>query len=242
VEALVRWHHPERGAVPPDEFIPLAENSGLIAELTSYVLDTALATLAGWRAAGHDIRMAVNLSARHLSDLALPRQVAEALARHDVPPAALVLEVTETAILSDPARVDVVIAALRAQGVAIAVDDYGTGHASLGYLKRLEIDELKVDRSFVSDMRRNHQDFVIVRSTIALARDLGLRVVAEGIEDAETAVSLADLGCDVGQGYHLGRPTSAALVLQRLTDDERAAAGVRSITPTSITPTSNVGR
>jgi EAL domain-containing protein (putative c-di-GMP-specific phosphodiesterase class I) len=226
VEALIRWQHPQRGAVPPDAFIPLAENSGLIAELTSYVLDTALAALAGWRAAGHDLRMSVNLSTRHLSDLALPRQVAEALARHDVEPAALVLEVTETGILSDPARVDVVIAALREQGVAIAVDDYGTGHASLGYLKRLEIDELKIDRSFVSDMRRNHQDFVIVRSTVALARDLGLRVVAEGIEDAETAQTLAELGCDVGQGYHLGRPTTAAHIDQRLADERRAATGV----------------
>ncbi|GAA2727560.1 hypothetical protein CAE01nite_30120 [Cellulomonas aerilata] len=223
VEALIRWRHPQRGPVAPDDFIPLAENSGLIAELTSYVLDNALAALAGWRAAGHDLRMSVNLSTRHLSDLALPRQVAEALARHGVEPGALVLEVTETGILSDPARVDVVIAALREQGVAIAVDDYGTGHASLGYLKRLEIDELKVDRSFVSDMRRNHQDFVIVRSTIALARDLGLRVVAEGIEDADTARSLAELGCDVGQGYHLGRPTSAAEIVARLSDERRAA-------------------
>jgi EAL domain-containing protein (putative c-di-GMP-specific phosphodiesterase class I) len=135
-----------------------------------------------------------------------------------------VLEVTETAILADPTRVDVVIGALRAQGVAIAVDDYGTGHASLGYLKQLQIDELKVDRSFVSDMQANRQDYVIVRSTISLARDLGLRVVAEGIEDAATARSLAELGCHVGQGYHLGRPTSAALVLERLTDEQRAAA------------------
>jgi EAL domain-containing protein (putative c-di-GMP-specific phosphodiesterase class I) len=227
VEALIRWQHPQRGAVPPDDFIPLAENSGLIAELTAYVLDTALAALAGWRAAGHDLRMSVNLSARHLSDLALPRQVAEALARHDVEPGCLVLEVTETGILSDPARVDVVIAALRGQGVGIAVDDYGTGHASLGYLKRLEIDELKVDRSFVSDMRQNHQDFVIVRSTVALARDLGLRVVAEGIEDEETARSLAELGCDVGQGYHLGRPTSAAQIVRRLTDERDTAAAAR---------------
>lgn len=224
VEALLRWQHPQRGAVGPDEFIPLAENSGLIAELTAYVLDTALADLAVWRSAGHHVRMAVNLSARHLSDLALPRQVAAALRRHDVDPAALVLEVTETGILSDPARVDVVIAALRDQGVAIAVDDYGTGHASLGYLKRLRIDELKVDRSFVSDMRRNEQDYVIVRSTIALARDLGLRVVAEGIEDGETARSLRDLGCDVGQGYHLGRPTTAAQVVARLRDEQRAAS------------------
>ena len=223
VEALIRWRHPTRGQVPPDSFIPLAENSGLISELTTYVLDTALATVAGWRALGHQVRMSVNLSARQLSDLTLPHQVADALERHGVPPTALVLEVTETGILSDPARVDVVIAKLRDLGVAIAVDDYGTGQASLNYLKRLEIDELKVDKSFVSDMGRDHLDFVIVRSTIALARDLGLRVIAEGIQEEETAVSLRDLGCGVGQGYHLGRPTTPDDILQRLEREAREA-------------------
>ncbi|WP_249382026.1 bifunctional diguanylate cyclase/phosphodiesterase [Actinotalea sp. K2] len=221
VEALIRWEHPTRGPVAPDDFIPLAENSGLIAELTAYVLDTALRALAGWREEGHDLRMAVNLSARHLSDLALPRQVHDALTRHHIPPGALVLEVTETGILADPARVDVVIAALRRLGVAIAVDDYGTGHASLSYLKRLEVDELKVDRSFVSDMGRDHHDFIIVRSTIALARDLGLRVIAEGIEDEGTALTLRGLGCGVGQGYHLGRPTTPELIQVRMDDERR---------------------
>ena len=216
VEALIRWNHPVHGSVPPDSFIPLAENSGLIAELTSYVLDTALTELARWRAAGHCLRLSVNLSARHLSDLALPPQVTAALARHHIPPAALVLEVTETGILSDPARADVVIGELRALGVTISVDDYGTGNASLSYLKRMEIDELKVDRSFVSNMEHDHHDFVIVKSTIALARDLGLRIVAEGIEDEETAVALRELGCEIGQGYHLGRPTTPEQILIRL--------------------------
>ncbi|MBC7291164.1 MAG: bifunctional diguanylate cyclase/phosphodiesterase, partial [Actinotalea sp.] len=227
VEALVRWDHPTRGFVPPDDFIPLAENSGLIGEVTTHVLDAALSSLAAWRAAGHDVLLAVNLSARQLSDLALPRSVRESLTRHEVPAAALILEVTETGILSDPARVDAVIAALRATGVAIAVDDYGTGHASLNYLKRLEIDELKIDRSFVSDMGNDHHDFVIVRSTIALARDLGLRVVAEGIEDETTVHTLRDLGCHVGQGYHLGRPTTAEDVSARL-EAERAVPAVPS--------------
>lgn len=223
VEALIRWHDPIRGLVPPDSFIPLAENSGLIVELTFYVLDTALGTLAEWRAAGYDLHMAVNLSARHLSDLALPGQVAEALNRHSIPPGALVLEVTETGILSVPARVDTVISALRTLGVAIAVDDYGTGHASLSYLKQLEVDELKVDKSFVSNMGRDTHDFIIVRSTIALARDLGLRVVAEGIEDEETALALRDLGCHIGQGYHLGRPATADQILLRLRDEQQRA-------------------
>ena len=223
VEALIRWQHPVRGSVPPDSFIPLAENSGLIAELTAYVLETGLVALAQWRAAGHDLRLAVNVSARHLSDLALPRQIAAALDRHHVPAAALVLEVTETGILSDPVRVDAVIRELRNLGVMIAVDDYGTGHASLNYLKRLHVDELKVDRSFVSDMGRAHDDYVIVRSTIALARDLGLRVIAEGIEDESTATSLLLLGCEIGQGFHLGRPTSAEQILERLADEARCA-------------------
>ncbi|HEX5333550.1 MAG TPA: EAL domain-containing protein [Cellulomonas sp.] len=226
LEALIRWQHPTRGAVPPESFIPLAENSGMIAELTAFVLDAALGQLAALRTAGHELRMAVNLSARHLSDLALPRQVAEALTRHGIPPAMLVLEVTETGILADPARVDAVIGTLRELGVAIAVDDYGTGHASLSYLKTLEVDELKIDKSFVVDMGRDTHDFIIVRSTIALALDLGLRVIAEGIEDEETAVALRALGCGVGQGYHLGRPTTPDQILLRL-DDERSLAASR---------------
>ena len=221
VEALIRWDHPVRGSVPPDSFIPLAENSGLIAELTAYVLETGLLALARWRAAGHDLRLSVNVSARHLSDLALPKQVADALSRHGVPATSLVLEVTETGILADPARVDAVIRELRGLGVMIAVDDYGTGHASLNYLKRLHVDELKVDRSFVSDMARDHDDFVIVRSTIALARDLGLRVIAEGIEDESTAASLLSLGCEIGQGFHLGRPVGPDQILERLADEAR---------------------
>ncbi|NTW38715.1 MAG: EAL domain-containing protein [Cellulomonadaceae bacterium] len=221
VEALIRWNHPVRGAIPPDSFIPLAENSGLIGELTSYVLETSFAAFAGWRAAGHELRLAVNISARHLSDLGLPGHIRDALARHEVPPAVVVLEITETGILADPARVDVVMGQLRALGVAIAVDDYGTGNASLSYLKRLAIDELKIDRSFVSDMATDHHDLAIVRSTIALALDLGLRVVAEGIEDEATAVRLAGLGCTTGQGYHLDRPTTGAAILDRLERERR---------------------
>jgi len=220
VEALIRWNHPTRGPVPPDAFIPLAENSGIMAELTAYVLDAALRSLAQWRGAGHELHMSVNLSARHLSDLALPRQVAKALDRHRIPPTSLVLEVTETGILSDPARADRVIGALRDLGVEVSVDDYGTGHASLSYLKRLKVDELKIDKSFVSDMCLNPHDFIIVRSTICLARDLGLRVIAEGVEDEATTSALRGLGCAIGQGFHLGRPTTPEQILRRL-DEER---------------------
>lgn len=216
VEALVRWEHPDLGPMAPDEFIPLAENSGLIFPLTAFVLDTALAQLAQWREAGHDLRMAVNLSARHLSDLGLPGQVTRAAAKHGVPLNVLVLEVTETGILSDPMRADVLIHALRELGVEIAIDDYGTGNASLGYLKRLEIDELKMDRSFVSNICTDSQDLVIVRSTVALALGLGLRVVAEGIEDEATTQSLDAMGQVIGQGYHLGPPVSPEEIHTRL--------------------------
>ena len=219
VEALARWSHPRRGLIPPDEFIPLAESSGLIVPLTAFVLDESLSQLALWRAAGHELRMSVNLSARLLSDLGLPDQVSEALTLHDVPAAALVLEVTETGILMDSVRAGMVVRGLRDLGVEISIDDYGTGNASLNYLKRLEIDELKVDRSFVSNIGTDAHDLIIVRSTISLARALGLRVVAEGIEDEETTVSLRALGCDIGQGYHLGRPAEPEVIEARLVNE-----------------------
>ncbi|MDP9418127.1 MAG: bifunctional diguanylate cyclase/phosphodiesterase [Actinomycetota bacterium] len=206
VEALVRWRHPTRGLVYPDTFIGLAENSGLIAQVTAVVLDEALATVARLRAEGHRLRVAVNMSARQMSDITLPGLVAEALARHAVPPDVLTLEVTETGILSEPARVDAVVRALRDSGVSIAVDDYGTGQASLTYLKRLHVDELKIDKSFVIDMGSDSGDAIIVRSTIALGHDLGLRIVAEGVEDAATLALLRRLGSDIAQGWHIGRP------------------------------------
>ncbi len=221
VEALVRWDHPKRGSVPPDEFIPLAEKSGLIFPLTAFVLDVALGQLALWRASGYNIRMAINLSARDLSDLALPGRVSAAVARHAVPPRAVVLEVTETGIFSDPTHADIVIRALRELGVAISIDDYGTGNASLGYLKRLKIDELKIDRRFVSNIGIDEHDLIIVRSTIKLARALGLRVVAEGIEDESTTETLRELGGVIGQGYHLGRPVSPEEIEVRLDGERR---------------------
>ncbi|WP_052405802.1 putative bifunctional diguanylate cyclase/phosphodiesterase [Demequina mangrovi] len=223
VEALARWSHPERGPIPADEFVQLAENSGLIHDLTACVLDAALGRLAGWRALGHDIRMSVNLSARHLADLALPQQVASALERHGVPADRLVLEVTETGVLADAVRADVVLRAVRRLGVAIAIDDYGTGNASLTYLRRLEIDELKIDRSFVSSIGEDHHDLIIVRSTIALALELGLRVVAEGVENQATVELLRGFGSVVGQGFHLGRPMPPAEIEVLLGASERVA-------------------
>ncbi len=236
VEALVRWDHPVRGLVLPDDFIPLAENSGIIFPLTDFVLDAALSQLATWLEAGYDLRMAVNLSARHLSDLGLPDQVARIAARHHVPLTALVLEVTETGILSDPIRADAVIHTLRRLGVEISIDDYGTGNASLSFLKRLEIDELKIDRSFVSNLLHDDHDLIIVRSTISLALALGLRVVAEGIEDDETTDVLREFGKVVGQGYCLGRPDTADQIGALLADEMGAVSKTPKRTSPSLAP------
>ncbi|SEJ59771.1 putative bifunctional diguanylate cyclase/phosphodiesterase [Demequina mangrovi] len=222
VEALARWRHPEHGPVGPDEFVPLAENSGLIFGLTELVLDIALADLARWRAGCTDVRLAVNLSARHLADLSIVAMVSNSLARHDVPASALVLEVTETAIFSDPVRADKVLRALRDLGVAIAIDDYGTGNASLSYLRRVEVDELKIDRAFVSRMSEDPRDRIIVRSTVELALGLGLRVVAEGIEDEATGAAIGALGDVIGQGYHYSRPVVAGEICARLAREDHA--------------------
>ena len=221
-EALVRWRHPALGAVPPDRFIPLAEQSGLVGAITAVVLERALADLATWRAEGFRGTVSVNLSARLLSDADLPARVGRALARHQVDASALVLEVTETGIVSDPHRAGAVVRGLRLLGCSVAVDDYGTGQCSLAYLTALDVDELKIDRSFVTAMTTDRTRAVIVRSTVAMARELGLRVVAEGVEDARTQQALADLDCHLAQGEHVGRPVASEDVLSRLRRQARA--------------------
>ncbi|WP_432520391.1 putative bifunctional diguanylate cyclase/phosphodiesterase [Kineococcus sp. SYSU DK006] len=225
VEALVRWHHPDLGAVAPDRFIPLAEQSGLVGRITSLVLDVAVGDLARWRAEGFRPTLSVNLSARLLTDAELPSLVEQVLQRHGVHASALVLEVTETGIVSDPRRAGAVVRRLRALGCAVAVDDFGTGQCSLTYLTDLEVDELKIDRSFVTGMTTDRARGVIVRSTVQMGRDLGLRVVAEGVEDARTQQVLAALGCHVAQGTHVGAPVSAQRLLRRLRGEEPAAGG-----------------
>ncbi|WP_298806974.1 EAL domain-containing protein [uncultured Pseudokineococcus sp.] len=209
VEALVRWHHPEHGRVGPDEFIPLAEQSGLIAPLTTLVLRTALRDCARWRRCRPDLTVAVNVSARSLLDPGLPEQVADALAEAGLPGAALVLEITETAVMTDLDRALQVLHALRRLGAHLSVDDFGTGQSSLAYLTRLPVDEMKIDRSFVAAMAASAPDAAVVRTAVDLGHVLGLSVVAEGVEDAGTLEALADLGCDAVQGYHLGRPMPA---------------------------------
>jgi diguanylate cyclase (GGDEF)-like protein len=206
VEALIRWQHPEQGLILPDRFIPLAERSGLSRPLTLFVLDEALRQVNEWRAQGMELRMAVNLTGRNLHDPSFPIDVARLLERWDVPPGLLLLEITENSVMADPGRVLGVLKALRDMGVELALDDFGTGYSSLAYLKRLPVTELKIDKSFVMNMAGDESDAVIVQSTIGLARNLRLRVVAEGVEDKASWDELVNLGCDVAQGYYLSRP------------------------------------
>ncbi|MCA1683068.1 MAG: EAL domain-containing protein, partial [Actinobacteria bacterium] len=226
MEALVRWQHPTRGLVFPDDFIPIAENTGLIGALTLEVLNQALRFARTLRDAGSPLGVAVNISVRCLTDLELPRQVAGLLGRWGVPPESLTLEVTETTIMVDPTRTMTVLGLLRDLGVALSIDDFGTGYSSLAYLKRLEANELKIDRSFVFTMTSNSNDAVIVRSTIELGHNLGLRLVAEGVEDAETWNMLKALGCDVIQGYHLSKPLAEHELLSWIADYRRPLAEV----------------
>ena len=206
VEALVRWDHPERGLLSPGEFLPLAEHTGMIRPLTRYVMDAALADCAGWAQEGLRPGVSVNLSARDLLDADLPREVESLLSKHGVDPTLLEVEITEHTILTDPERARIVLERLRDLGVRLSIDDFGTGFSSLGQLKRLPVDVLKIDRSFVLNMEHDDNDDVIVRSTIELGHNLGLRVVAEGVETQETWGRLAQLGCDTAQGFFISRP------------------------------------
>jgi diguanylate cyclase len=210
VEALVRWAHPTRGLLGPAEFLPLAEVHGLMGALTDTVLSQAIAQAADWRRSGHDLRVSVNLSASNLLDTALPQRVADLLATHAVPPSSIVLEVTESVLLSDPERSLAVVAALAALGTTVSIDDFGTGYASLTYLRQLPVGELKLDRSFTVDLLTDARAAAIIASTIGLAHQLGLQVVAEGVEDAATLRDLEQLGCDESQGYLHSRPLPAA--------------------------------
>jgi EAL domain-containing protein (putative c-di-GMP-specific phosphodiesterase class I) len=209
VEALIRWQHPERGMLMPDQFVPLAERTGMVAELTRWVLDAALRQARAWRDAGVDVPVAINLAAGNVVDVGLPDAVARALARHGMPGDRLECEISEHTVMADPRRAIDVLERLRALGVRLSLDDFGTGHSSLAYLKRLPLDEVKIDRSFVLGMAVDENDAVIVRSTIDLARNLGLDVVAEGVETEAVLADLAALRCDIAQGYLVSRPLPA---------------------------------
>jgi len=206
VEALVRWQHASRGFLTPDHFIPLAEQTGLIHQLTQWVLNTALSQCARWHRDLIPIEVAVNLSARSLEDGQLVRSVSEALNHCGLEPQWLTLELTESAVMANPNKAMEMLTKLHRMGVKISVDDFGTGYSSLAYLKKLPVSDIKIDKSFVMDMNRDNNDAVIVRSTIDLAHNMGLGVIAEGVESKEVLDMLVKLGCDVAQGYYFCKP------------------------------------
>ena len=206
VEALVRWQHPGRGMVPPMEFIPAAEQTGSIRAVTHWVVGNAVRQCAAWRRDGLPMNVSINISARDLMDAELPVRFAAMLEHHDCRPQWIALEITESAILDDQGHATENLQLLHSLGCRIAIDDYGTGYSSLGYLRRLPVNEIKIDKSFVQRMARDKSDAVIVHSTIDLAHNMGLDVVAEGVEDETTLERLRAMGCDMAQGYYLSKP------------------------------------
>jgi diguanylate cyclase (GGDEF)-like protein len=232
VEALLRWEHPEQGLLAPLHFISLVEQTALVGPVTLHVIDRALEQMGRWRSLGLSVPMSVNLSARNLLDPELAGQVQEVLAKHAARPGDLTVEVTEGATMADPGRAVKVLGDLRALGVSVSIDDFGTGHASFAYLAELPANEIKIDRSFVTDMCESARNAAIVRATIDLARNLDLRVVAEGIETRAVWERLAQLGCGLGQGYLISKPLPAEQLTPWLADASserqasRVAAGV----------------
>jgi EAL domain-containing protein (putative c-di-GMP-specific phosphodiesterase class I) len=223
VEALVRWNHPTQGLLCPADFIPVAETTGLINRLTVHVLLLAVRQARDWLDHGLWAPVAVNVSPRCLLDSALVDHVGDLLVRFKVPGALLRLEVTETAIMANPSLAMTILTEISKLGVQLSIDDYGTGYSSMASLKRLPVDELKVERSFVLNMTDDDNDAVLVRSAIDLGHNLGLTVVAEGVESAEQVAALQDLGCDIAQGFHYARPMPGP----ELTDWLRARQPVR---------------
>ncbi len=217
VEALVRWKHPKHGVIPPVDFIHLTERTGLVHLFAHRVLNTALCQCQAWHQAGFPLSVAVNLSVRNLEDPQLPNRIAELLKTCGMKAEWLDLEITESVIMADPARAREVLCHLNKMGFRLSIDDFGTGYSSLGYLRKLPVHSIKIDKSFVMDMVVNEDDGVIVRSIIDLAHNLGLKVVAEGVESQEVLDRLKELGCDQAQGYHMSRPLPAPELTQRLT-------------------------
>ncbi len=206
VECLIRWIHPEHGFIPPDEFIPLAEQTGAIRHVTKWALEKALTQHAEWRQQGLDIAMAVNISAVDLSDLSLPHTVSALLSTHKIEPEKLVLEVTESAVMSDPEIAINALNMLSRMNIKISIDDFGTGFSSMAQLKKMPVDEIKIDKAFVLELATNSEDQVMVKTLIAMAQNLGLSTVAEGVENAESVELLKTMGCSTAQGFHLSRP------------------------------------
>jgi EAL domain-containing protein (putative c-di-GMP-specific phosphodiesterase class I) len=212
VEALVRWIHPRFGLLAPDAFVPLAEQTELMAPFTEYVLGEALRQCATWAAAGFDIPVAVNGSARNLHDVRFPQEVARLLRQAAVDPSLLEVEITENTVMANPVTAASVLAGLRDVGVRLSVDDFGTGYSSLTALRDLPVDRIKIDKSFVSSITVQNGDAVIVRSIVELARNLGLETIAEGVEDTATLDLLATMGCTTAQGFLIARPSPVEVI------------------------------
>jgi diguanylate cyclase len=223
-EALVRWHHPERGPIEPDSFIPLVEEHGRARDLTAHVLEQAIADALDWEAAGHPIGVAVNVSATLLADHEFIEIVGQILQGSHLPTDQVTIEVTESAAMHSPERAIAGLESWRAHGLNISIDDYGTGQSSLNYLQKLPATELKIDRSFIQGIGSDPRNAIMVRSTIALAHELGMRVVAEGVEDEASLQLLSEMGCDTVQGYHVGRPMPADAMADFLAEPPRSAA------------------
>lgn len=215
-EALIRWVHPERGFIFPDQFIPFAEQTGFIRLLTLWVINEAAHICSQWVKLGHHLKMSVNLSTRDLLDQDLPEKFAQVLLRHHIGPASFCLEITESAIMDDPVRAQQTLEKLHEMGFDLSIDDFGTGYSSLAYLKSLPVDELKIDKSFVMQMERDADDTKIVKSTIDLGHNMGLRVVAEGVENRAVMLLLKEMGCDQAQGYFISKPMPAAHLIDWL--------------------------
>jgi diguanylate cyclase (GGDEF)-like protein/PAS domain S-box-containing protein len=223
VEALVRWEHPLRGLLAPDQFIPVAEQAGLIEPLSRWVLRAALMQVNAWRRIGLEIPVAVNLSMRNFRDEHLPDKIRELLDMGQTPSHLLMLEITESTFMVDLPQTLAILHRLRAMGIRVSIDDFGTGHSSLAYLKRLPVDEIKIDRSFIEDIVNDATDRIIVRCTVDLGHSLGLRVVAEGVEDARTQALVTELGCDEAQGFYLCPALRGRELTSWLSAHQRAA-------------------
>ena len=219
VEALIRWTHPLRGAVFPDEFIPLAEQTGHVRALTQWVLDQSIAQMASWQSKGMEIGVGADLSTLDLMNPELPDMVLRLLSDYRVNPRWLTLEVTESAVMDDPDTGLETLQHLASMGLNLAIDDYGTGYSSMSYLKKLPVREIKIDKSFVMNLKANDDDEILVRSTIDLGHNLGLKVTAEGVEDLESYRKLKQHGCDMAQGYFIARPISAHDVEQTVSEE-----------------------
>jgi diguanylate cyclase (GGDEF)-like protein len=236
VEALVRWEHPDFGMLDPAEFVTLVETTGLIDPLTDYVLDRSLAQCRSWLDRDLALSVSVNLSVRNLADAEFPRRVTDALARHQVPAELLGFELTESAVMTDPERALPVLRGLHALGVRIAVDDFGTGYSSLAYLRRLPVDEVKIDKSFVLGLASDLGDLAVVRAIVELGHSLGLTVVAEGVEQDATRDQLVEMGCDVAQGFLISRPLASNRFDSWLAARTVRALGARDETVLTLVP------